>query len=158
MGVTTGQQTVVRRLKERDEPLLEEMYEHAIPPGEVMGLPPYDEARRREWLHRLRTEGINLVALVGGVLAGHMVVLPDGERGEVVAFVRPEYRRQGIATALAQAALGEARSAGFQFLWVLIETTNVAARQGLLKFGFRPKWQTIQESQMVYPLREADAK
>jgi GNAT superfamily N-acetyltransferase len=155
MAIATARQVSIRRLKEKDQPLLEEMYTDSIPPAEVMGLPPRDPDRRREWLQELR-EGINLVAFVDGTLAGHLVVMRDEGRGEIVAFVRPEFRRQGVAMALAHEAVDLARKENLTALWVLIETTNVAARRGLLKFGFEREWATMREMQLAYPLRNPE--
>lgn len=151
MSIATTQQVLIRELTVEDQPLLAEMYERYLPHGEVMGLPPHDPDRRREWLAQLR-EGVNCVAFVGGTLAGHVAMMPEGGRGELVVFVREEFRRQGIGTAITTRAVEAARSMGLKAVWVLINGTNVAAYRGLCKFGFHPEWETLHEAQMVYEL------
>ena len=151
------QKITVRRLAEEDQPLLEEMYDRFIPHGMAMGLPPRDATRRRDWLAGLR-KGLNLVALVDGVLAGHLALMPDAGRAEMAVFVREDCRRQGVGTALTRQAVEEGREAGLDALWVLIEASNIPAWQGLKKFGFHAKWQDLHEAEMVFPLqREAKA-
>ena len=151
MPVQTGRQITVRRLMPEDQPLLEEMYSTFEPMGAALGLPPRDAARRATWLAGLR-EGINLVAFAAGKLVGHLVLLSLGETAEMSAFVHQDFRRQGIGTAMVFAAVEQGRAAGYTRLVVFIDTRNRAARQGLLKFGFRATWEDLQEAEYGYRL------
>ncbi|MBI3667192.1 MAG: GNAT family N-acetyltransferase [Acidobacteria bacterium] len=157
MSVITARQIQVRRLKEEDQPLLEQMYDEFVPHGVALGLPPRDAARRRAWLAQLR-EGLNLVAFVDGTLTGHLALMPIEGRGEMAVFVRQDFRRQGIATTLTQAAVEEARAMGLAAIWVLIDSSNMAARHGLVKFGFLAEWEDLREAQMVFPLDQPGRK
>ncbi len=151
MATMTATQVSVRRLQEEDEAMLEQMYASFEPKGVALGLPPSDRARRKTWLARLRA-GINLVAVVEGTIVGHLALMRIGCSAETVVFVHQDFRRRGIATSLAQAAVAEARAQGARFLWVLISGSNSAAHAGLLKFGFRTNWEGLGEAQMVYRL------
>jgi ribosomal protein S18 acetylase RimI-like enzyme len=151
MTVQSACKVVVRRLKERDQPLLEEMYSGFAPLAAALGLPPYRPVQRLCWLAALR-EGVNLVAFVDDHLAGHLALLPTGDGAEMTCFVHQDFRRQGLATALTHAAVEEARSAGYHRISVFIDTNNVAARRGLMKFGFQRVWEDLQEGEYVYPL------
>jgi RimJ/RimL family protein N-acetyltransferase len=153
MNVSTARQVAVRPLREEDRALLEQMYDAFDPPGAAMGLPPRDALRRREWLAELR-KGLNLLAFVDGALAGHLALVWNGRMAELAAFVHQDFRRLGVGTALARAAVDAARKMDLLAIWVLIDSSNVAARRGLLKFGFRTAWEDLQEAQMIFPLKE----
>jgi RimJ/RimL family protein N-acetyltransferase len=147
----------VRRLEEQDQPLLAQMYDTFDPLSEALGLPPKERTRREAWLRTLR-ESLNLVACVDGKLAGHLALLAiDGDSAELMCFVHQDFRRQGIATALVRNAMQHAKEKGFQRVSVFINTHNLGARRGLLKFGFEPVWEDLEEAEYVYWLwgREA---
>ncbi len=144
----------VRLLTGEDQPLLERMYDDFVPHKAAMGLPSSNPAQRRAWLADLR-KGINLVAFVDGRLAGHLALMPGPEIAELACFVHQDFRRRGVALALAGQAVKEAEAAGMSAIWVLIDSSNAAAREGLRKFGFRAAWEDLQEAQYVHPLRKA---
>ena len=157
MPVHTAQDVQVRRLRDADRPLLDEMYATFAPIGGALGLPPRAAERRQAWLRSLRN-ALNLVAEVEGKLAGHLALLAvDESAAELMCFVHQDFRRQGIATALCCVALDQAKAAGYQRISVFINTHNRAARRGLLKFGFEPVWEDLEEAEYVYWLwgREA---
>jgi ribosomal protein S18 acetylase RimI-like enzyme len=149
MPVETARQVVVRRLKDKDQPLLEQMYDALEPLGEALGLPPEKPDQRRSWLASLR-DGINLCAFVDGTLVGHLALVPIGNAAELVEFVHQDFRRREIGTSLARAAVEEARAAGYGRISVFIDSHNKAARLGLLKFGFLPVWEDLPEAEYVY--------
>lgn len=128
------------------------MYETFEPKEVALGLPPRDAARRRDWLKKLQA-GINLVALAKGKIVGHLAVMPGGQSGEMAVFVHQDFRRQGVATAMANAAIEEARARALRSLWVLISSNNSPARTGLLKYGFHTAWESQGEVKMVFPLQ-----
>ncbi len=157
MPVHTALDVQVRRLRDEDQPLLDEMYATFDPMGGALGLPPQDAERRRAWLASLRG-ALNLVAVVEGKLAGHLALLGvDESAAELMCFVHQDFRRQGIGTMLCNAARDQAKAAGYQRISVFINTHNLGARHGLLKFGFEPVWEDLEEAEYVYWLwgREA---
>ncbi len=151
MPVQVAVQVTVRRLVREDQPLLEEMYDVIAPLGQALGLPPKDAAQRREWLNSLR-DGVNFGGFVEGKLAGHLALFPDDDTAELMCFVHPGFRRQGVATAMALAAVDEARAAGYRSISVYIDSHNAAARQGLRKFGFRAAWEDLEEAEYSFVL------
>jgi GNAT superfamily N-acetyltransferase len=151
MPVQTVLQVIVRRLTTEDQPLLEEMYDVLAPLGQALGLPPQDAAQRREWLVSLH-DGMNFGAFAEGKLAGHLALLPDDETAEVMCFVHPQFRRQGVATALVHAAAEAARAAGCHSISVFIDTHNMGARHGLLRFGFQAVWEDLEEAEYSFAL------
>ena len=153
MAIETALKVTVRRLADQDGPLLEHMYAHLEPLGAALGLPPIDKERRKSWLADL-SPGLNFGAFVEGALVGHLVLLPTGDRAELVCFVHQDFRRRGIAFALARSAVSEAPATGVRSIWVLIDNMNFAARRGLNKFGFRLTWQDQREAEFVYEVPE----
>lgn len=149
--VTTHVQTTIREMQPEDLPHLEQMYAGFDPIGEALGLPPGTIDRRQAWLASLQT-GINLVALAEDHIVGHLALMPAEHAAEMAVFVHQDFRRQGLATSLTKAAVEIARTRGLRALWVLITSSNVAARNGLRNFGFRTAWESMGEVQMVYSL------
>ena len=157
MPVHTAQDVQVRRLRDADQPLLDEMYATFAPIGDALGLPPRASERRQAWLRSLRN-ALNLVAEVEGKLVGHLALLAvDESAAELMCFVHQDFRRHGIATALCCVALDQAKAAGYQRISVFINTHNRRARRGLLKFGFEPVWEDLEEAEYVYWLWGRDA-
>jgi len=155
--VPTALQLQIRRLTPQDQTLLDEMYATFQPLSQALGLPPAEPSRRQAWLHSL-AEAVNLVAFVDGKLAGHLALLAvDEYAAELMCFVHQDFRRQGVATALCRAARDQAREAGYQRISVFINSHNLGARHGLLRFGFEPVWEDLEEAEYVYWLwgREA---
>ena len=157
MPVQSAHQIAVRPMERGDEPLLAAMYDTFEPMSEALGLPPKETSRRQAWLRTLRT-AVNLVAFVDGKLAGHAALLAvDEDSAEMMCFVHQDFRRQGVATSLARALMDHAKEGGYQRISVFINTHNLGARHGLLKFGFEPVWEDLEEAEYVYWLwgREA---
>jgi ribosomal protein S18 acetylase RimI-like enzyme len=149
MTMKSAYTSTVRRLATEDLAPLEQMYNSYTSLGGTLGLPPPDPVRRKKWLDDLR-EGINLVAYVDGELVGHLVLLATGDALELVAYVHQDFRRLGVATNLAKAAIAEARTAGYTKIWLLVAKDNIAARQGLEKLGFHIDWEDLHEVQFSY--------
>ena len=150
MAVQTAHEIAVRRLEEHDQPALAEMYDTFEPLSEALGLPPKEHGRREVWLRTLR-DSLNLVAFLNGRLAGHLALVEiDTDSVELMCFVHQDFRRRGVALSLASAARDHAKKAGYRRISVFISTHNPGARQGLLKFGFEPVWEDLEEAEYVY--------
>ncbi|MGC9023411.1 MAG: GNAT family N-acetyltransferase [Chloroflexia bacterium] len=97
--------------------------------------------------YRERLAGENywcFVALAGAEPVGYVdleVRTYEGERTLWVSelYVRGDWRRQGIGTALLRKALAWAGEQGWPALYASTETENAAARRVLRKVGFRPE-------------------
>jgi GNAT superfamily N-acetyltransferase len=152
----TASSVTIRLVTENDWPNLADMYnDFDFLPGdrgsESLWLPPASAARRERWLEGLKN-GISLVAVDGDRISGHLVLIPKGVLAEMAVFVHPDYRRQGVATELLEAAQTEARQRGLASLWVVIESENYAALQGFHKAGFHTVWEKDGEQQLVLKL------
>jgi GNAT superfamily N-acetyltransferase len=130
---------------------LERMYQTFAAAEAAMGLPPADPERRKAWLHEL-AGGINLIARFDEKLAGHLALMPAEHSAEMACFVHQDYRRRGVATALASEAVRLCRARGLRTLWVLIGSDNNAARRGLLNYGFHTAWESLGELRMELTL------
>jgi len=114
---------------------LRAMYQSFEPRPASLGLPP--RTRIDEWLDRL-AQSVNVLALVGGKLAGHAVLCPEDGTGEVAVFVHQDYRRQGIGRQLFQALLEEGRRLHLRRLWGMTELDNVPMLALARALGFVP--------------------
>src|SRR5262249_40365630 len=128
--------STVRRLQVADRPLLERMYEGFRPHDAAFGLPPGDTLRRGLWLDQV-LRGVNFVAFHDNEIVGHIFLMGEGETAEMAIFVHQDFRRQGVAAELFDAALAEARVLRLRSLWVLVGSDNHAVRAAMRSFGFR---------------------
>jgi len=154
MATLVNQDVSIRHLAEGELPLLEQMYESFAPRHAAMGLPPEERCRRRAWLENL-VHGMNLVAVRGARIAGHLALMPCGRAAEMAVFVHQDFRRQGIGTALTRAAMEEAGRLGIRLVWVLVSSENFIALNGLRRMGFHIAWESMGEVQLVYRLAPA---
>src|SRR5690349_1426748 len=105
MPVQSAHQIAVRPMGTKDEEMVAAMYDAFEPMGEALGLPPKEASRRKAWLRTLRT-AVNVVAYVDGKVAGHAALLAvDDDSAEMTCFVHQDFRRQGVASALARALM-----------------------------------------------------
>src|ERR1035438_137314 len=126
----TAASIAIHAAADNDWPRLAEMYDDFdLLPGDQgsssLWLPPGNSKRRENWLEGLK-KGINLVAVDGDRVAGHLVMLPKGLLAEMAVFVHPDYRRQGGASALLEAAVAEARQRNLASLWAVTWSENYA--------------------------------
>jgi ribosomal protein S18 acetylase RimI-like enzyme len=148
MSVQVATDVEISPLAQEDMPALERMYNSYSELGSTLGAPPPDPTLRRYWLEEL-SRGFGFVAYVDGDAAGHLVLLPTGGAVQMIAYVHQSFRRQGVATALAKAAIEQAHLDGFHYIWLVVARTNIAAQRWLQKFGFRVVWQDGREMQFL---------
>ncbi len=100
------------------------------------GLPPRDEARRREWVATLLDDGINVLARHGDRVVGHAVLVPFDGMAELAIFVHPDYQRAGVGSRLVRALLGAGERAGVERVWLCVGRSNVVAVNLYRSVGF----------------------
>ena|ERR1035438_1368357 len=152
----TASSVAIRAANESDWLNLAEMYnDFDFLPGdrgsESLWLPPAGANAREKWLDSLKN-GISLVAVDGDRVCAHLILIPKGVLAEMAVFVHPDYRRQGVATELLEAAKIAARQANLESVWVVVESENYGALQGFHKAGFHTVWEKDGEQQLVLKL------
>jgi len=103
------------------------------------GLPPQDDvaAAKEEWMAYCRSAFPMYVAHNGCRYAGYMVCRVDAPTVWVESlYVLPEYRGEGIASALYEQAEGLARSYGEDTVFVYVHPNNDAMIGFLKKRGY----------------------
>ncbi|HDJ25963.1 MAG TPA: GNAT family N-acetyltransferase [Candidatus Bathyarchaeota archaeon] len=118
-------------------------------PGDLVLFPPTDEnaTRWRSWaLSVIRSEGGGiLVAEAGGELVGFVLfaeresALKSPYRRAVIydLYVKPEWRRKGVATRLMGAALERLKAKGIDLVTVSVAASNQVAFKLYKKLGFQ---------------------
>lgn len=87
--------------------------------------------------------------IVGAILTGN-----DGRRGHIYhTAVHPQYRRQGIATQLVEAALQALQRAGINKASLVVFADNEAGSRFWQKMGFSPRADLVYRD---HPLAEMD--
>lgn len=129
----------IRELVSADNGLLQGMYETFDPLGAAQGLPPLSKEARRDWIDAALRQEVNLGAFSDtGDLVGHCFLAADGPASaELAVFVHQDHRRQGAGARLIRAALERGCAAGFQRIWTMTSSDNIAALRTLKNCGFR---------------------
>ena len=119
--------------------LLKGMYDGFDPLGVALGLPPCSEEARHAWIGAALDHKVNLAAFSPtGQVVGHCFLVADrAGSAELAIFVRQEFRRKGVGTALVKAALEFEGAAGLRRVWTLTSSDNKAALRLQKKCGFR---------------------
>jgi len=131
--------------------LLIEMYDQYEPLGMALGLPPRTAAARREWILSALDQKVNVAAFSpAGEVVGHCFLAADEPHSaELAIFIRQEFRRRGIGSALVIAALELGGAAGLRRVWTMTPSGNRPALQLQKNCGFR-----VMKS--VYPADELE--
>lgn len=107
--------------------------------GENIGLSGEFTAERvREWLSRLGEEGTMIVALDGSIAVAFGALdfsTTEPETGLLGVWVSPDYRRQGLATALADQLIEFARDRGYRRIRGRLPEGNEPALSFLSSIG-----------------------
>jgi RimJ/RimL family protein N-acetyltransferase len=134
-----GEPFTVRQMDAGDRPALHEMYLDFQPKRAAQGLPPENEYGLKRWLDHVLKGGEHLLVEVNDVVRGHLMLIPmeDGRSIELAIYLHQSIRSRGIGTAMNKVAVGLARLAGYQRVWLSVEITNVAAIRSYQKAGFK---------------------
>ncbi|UCG05796.1 MAG: GNAT family N-acetyltransferase [Desulfobacterales bacterium] len=134
-----GKSFEVKKYRLEDYAALEAMYVTFYPKGKFQGMPPLQDEASRKWINGLLENGENFLAWQDGIIVGHVVVLPDFDKGdaEYLIFVRHPNRGRGIGSELSRAVLQHAKNLGLETIWLIVGATNFRAVGLYRKFGFR---------------------
>ena len=134
-----------RRANQDDRELLHELYRAFFaeqPPPEYYGVSIEQELGE---VDEIIGDGLAFVADEDGAIAGFALARrKEGTRGLLSdIYVRPEARRQGLATALASAVTEELAATGATHITLSVDPQNTAARAAYASWGFREQELTL---------------
>jgi len=130
-----GREILVRAYDD-DFDALAAMYDDFDPAQRAQGTPPIHPDAVREWLRDV-LDGVNVVALHGDAVVGHVMFVPGGDRGhELAIFVHQTYQRAGIGTKLLAVGMGHARTRGIEYVWLSVEAWKRGAQRLYERAGF----------------------
>lgn len=136
---------IIRKAEARDLPRLTAIYNDEVANGvATLDLTPKTEEERRGWLEAHNRDNHSLlVAEVDGRVAGYASLSPYREKEafrstvELSIYVARDCRRQGVAAALMEAILAQARAdAGTHLVVSVITSGNEASERLHARFGF----------------------
>ncbi|GGM74360.1 ribosomal protein S18 acetylase RimI-like enzyme [Halarchaeum rubridurum] len=130
-----GTRVEIEAATPHDADALAAMYDAFPPTDRTQGLPPTDDAERREWLDTL-LDAHSVVARRDGDVVGHAALLEAGDAHELAVFVAPDARGVGVGTGLLRGLLGAHRARGGGRVWLAVESSNRCARALYRRFGF----------------------
>jgi RimJ/RimL family protein N-acetyltransferase len=144
----------VKGYRPEDRFHLEEMYDAFFPKAKYQGMPPREKNTRHKWIKGLIDGGESLLAWREGRVIGHVVLLPDFNKGdaEYLIFVDQHNRGRGVGTELTRAALRRAEALGLKNLWLTVDAYNFRATRLYKKFGFEfsDSYRSASERMMSY--------
>lgn len=136
---------LIRKADEKDIPRLLDIYNYEVINGvSTLDLTPKTIEEWQEWfaLHQTEERPL-LVSETDGIVSGYATLSPYRQKeaykstAELSVYIAPEFRRQGIASALMEEILKIARENGSLHLIVSVITSGNAASEALhKKFGF----------------------
>lgn len=129
-------------IKFLDEALREKfvaMYMAYRPRNSFNGLPPIQDAACSAWARHMVESGLNLVAISfeDGLIGHTGIFRMNQDMCELFAAVTAPYQRVGIGTQLTRCAIQLAYEAGFDRIWLSVESRNHIARHVYAKCGFK---------------------
>jgi ribosomal-protein-alanine N-acetyltransferase len=97
---------------------------------------PWTEAAFLAEIHKLYS--LSRVLMIGDRLVGYLCMNLILDEGHILNLaVHPDFRRRGMATRLINEALTELKKKGCRFIYLEVRSSNIAAKQFYVQFGFR---------------------
>jgi GNAT superfamily N-acetyltransferase len=136
----------IRQAKPEDEPSLREMYLAFLTEVQPFGhdIPPSSESVDKTWSRYLKP-AIELVEPVliadhAGTAQGFVAYVRISPVSAInhAVYVRPGWRRQGIATDLINGAKARCRQIGVEKIFDMVSLTNEAALKMMARMGEEP--------------------
>ena len=153
----TGQAFSVRPFESRDLAGLQQFYAGFEPKRSAQGLPPDSVEGTRRWLKNVLSRGHHLVVEIGGVILGHLMLMPMEDRPdglELANFIHQSVRNRGIGTVVNRIGADVASQLGKKVLWLSVEPSNRIAIRSYEKAGFHRLAGSLwaPEIEMEFPL------
>lgn len=106
-------------------------------------LPPFPNELEFSREQLRSRHGWGLMAEIAGEPAGHVAMYPDERCGGTVylwqLFVRPQWWGTGLANALHEAFVAEARARGYRYARLTTAAQHARARRFYARHGWRPE-------------------
>lgn len=118
---------------------LHSMYGDCVPRNTFNCLPPIKDEACKKWVDDMIENAVNLIAVsFERGLVGHTALFPMEKKNmvEMIVVVIPPFQYRGIGTQLTQCSIQLAYEAGYEKMWLSVETNNYVARHIYLKCGF----------------------
>lgn len=133
-----GEAVLIHMLDEEIGPRLIDMYLAYQPRNSFQGLPPLKDEACVKWVEQMIHNGINVVAMsFHHGLVGHVALFPfDNKACELFVVVAKDFQNTGIGTELTRSAVQLSYEAGFEKIWLDVESTNLRARHVYKRCGF----------------------
>lgn len=161
---TEGTPLVVRPYRDVDHGSLLEMYVALDDDHRTMQLPPKAPEAIEAWIASLTDGGLNLVAVDGTRVVGHVAALPKSTPDlafdpsdpsaelEFVIFVHGDYHGRGIGTELLKQLVAHATAEGYDALSLFVARSNRRAVSVYRNVHFAIVERRQGELEMVLPL------
>lgn len=165
-----GTPLVVRPYREADYGSLIEMYVELDDEHRTMQIPPESREKVEEWIGSMTDDGLNLVALDGTWIVGHVAALPKSSPEmalgpsdpsselEFVIFAHEDYHDRGIGTELIKQLVAYAAAEGYEALSLFVERSNHRAVTVYRNVNFEVVERLQGELEMCLPLSHPMAK
>ncbi len=154
-----GRAYVVRPVADGDrEPLLD-MYDAMDLASTTLGLPPRTRERTERWLDGLAGDGLDLLAISGDRVLGHVAAAPvSADDRELVVFVHPDERGRSVGTELLKQLVAYADADGCESLVLTVDSDNERAVHVYDNLGFDVAERLRRELTMTLDLDAAIAE
>lgn len=130
---------LIMPLDEKKHGQLHSMYGDCVPRNTFNCLPPIKDEACKKWVDDMIENAVNLIAVsFERGLVGHTALFPMKKKNmvEMIIVVIPPFQYRGIGTQLTQCSIQLAYEAGYEKMWLSVETNNYVARHIYLKCGF----------------------
>jgi GNAT superfamily N-acetyltransferase len=131
------------------------MYNRLDPLGAALGLPPRSAEGRQQWILGALGQQVNVAAFSqDGEVVGHCFLAADKpSSAEIAVFVRQEFRRIGIGTALLKKTLEWGWTEGLARAWAITPSDNRVSLRLLTRCGFRLTRADVEAVELEIDLR-----
>jgi len=133
-----GETFTIRPADKNDYSLILNMYDQFEPKESAQGLPPADPEHRKELVHKILDESVNVISEIGDVVTGHasLIDIDPGVRSELVIVIHQDWQDRGLGSAMLALLVEISRHHGYHKIWLTVDARNRRAISIYRKHGF----------------------